>query len=276
MNAQRIARVLGFFLALAAALLLVVARPSVLASTHTTGKIDTVSLLRALGNAIGGSAKIATLTSIYFDWHALSVRELPKGDIQSYGMRLHLRGHEWLTTNGDDRIEIRSAAAAGANSLDVLKAGSPPQGWSFIGDQPAMSGNSTGALQGPDLARAISRTYWMSFAYITHAGVHATVRYRPHANSLYYDLEMLPQGGDRIDAYLDQRTFLPVQIRIGEPGFRMLLIPSNWRYVGGIRFPFSLTAHIVNEHTSITYTFQEIKLNLSPPPGAFVQPTPGV
>jgi hypothetical protein len=162
-----------------AVLLLAGAHAQSISAAPISGKPTTAKLLNALGNALGGTSNIKKIHTLYFEFKALSVRAAPAGDIQVMQARLHLVGREWLTAGGDDRTEMRSVGIAAPSSLEVFQAGETPQGWMLVGDQGVPSGNSTGALQGPDLTREISHAYWTTFAYLTSTGIPGKVTYKP-------------------------------------------------------------------------------------------------
>ncbi len=245
------------------------------ATSSITGTPTTTAIVTALGNALGGVSNIKKIQTIYFEYKELSVHALPTGDIQPMQMRLHLVGREWLTAAGDDRSESRSTGAMAPPMLQVFQAGSSPQGWLLVGDQGFPSGNSTGALQGPDLTREISHVYWTTFAYLTTSGIPGTMKYKP-TGGLDYLLVMQPNGGEQINAYLDKTTFLPVKVQIEDGTYNMILEPKDWKFVDGVRFPFHMTVHIFDAQLTLQYLFTKIALNVTPPKGAFTQPTPAI
>ncbi|MHB8461693.1 MAG: LolA-like protein [Vulcanimicrobiaceae bacterium] len=258
-----------------AVLLLAASHTQSNATSPIKGKPTTATIVTALANALGGMPNIKKIQTLYFEFNELSVHALPAGDIQPVQARLHLVGREWLTAAGDDRTESRSTGALAPPFLQVFQAGNSPQGWVLIGDQGVPSGNSTGALQGPDLTREISHVYWTTFAYLTTSGIPGTVKYKP-TGGFDYLLVMTPKGGEPIDAYLDGKTFLPVKVQIEDGSYNMVLEPKDWKLVDGVRFPFDLTVQIVDAQLTLHYTFTKIALNVTPPKGAFTQPTPAI
>ncbi len=258
-----------------AVLLLAASHAQSSATSPINGRPTTASIVHALGNALGGISNIKKIQTLYFEFKELSVHALPAGDIQTDQMRLHLVGREWLTASGDDHTESRSTGVMAPPFLQVFQAGSSPQGWTLVGDQGVPSGNSSGALQGPDLTREISHVYWTTFAYLTTSGIPGTVKYKP-TGGFDYLLVMTPKGGEPIDAYLDGNSFLPVKVQIEDGSYNMVLEPKNWKLVDGVRFPFDLTVQIVDAQLTLHYTFTKIALNVTPPKGAFTQPTPAI
>ena len=110
------------WVALAAASFLIT--PSLNATAFSNrSEIDTNTLLTALANALGGIANIQKIHTIYFEFKVQSFRAAPSNNIQTFQGRLHLLGREWLTSDGDDRVEIRSPAMQAPPSLEVLVAG---------------------------------------------------------------------------------------------------------------------------------------------------------
>lgn len=367
--------------ALAAAFLLFAVSPNAAASGNT-GEIDTNTLSSALANALGGTANIKKIHTLYFEFKALSFHAAPSNGIQTYRGRMHLAGEEWLTSDGNDRVEIHSVAMQAPSSLEVLEAGqqdvsvrvtvttstryvpagaartcsgssanalcvnvpelyfdkvSPvvppravlmaqqanftgtiresntcggiaaaapasgkgpqfaftvtplhagnctvriasdtPQGWMLVGDQGVPSGNSTGQLQGPDQEREISHVYWTTFAYLTSSGLPGKVTYKPRKDAAEYLLEMDPEGGKPIAAYLNQKTFLPDKVQIGDGANKVVIVPKDWRSVGGVRFPFDMTVELSDSQMTLHYIFTKIQVNVNPPQDAFKQPTPAL
>ena len=146
----------------------------------------------------------------------------------------------------------------------------------LVGDQGAPSGNSTGQLQGPDLEREISHVYWTTFAYLTSSGDPGNVAYKPQKGAAEYLLEMDPEGGEPIKAYLNQKTFLPDKVQVGEDPYKMVIVPKDWRSVSGVRFPFDMTVELFDSQMTLHYTFTNIQVNVNPPKDAFKQPTPAL
>ena len=367
--------------ALAAVFFLFTLPPNAVASGNMA-EIDTNTLSSALANALGGTANIEKIHTLHFEFKALSFRAAPSNSIQTFQGRMHLAGEEWLTSDGDDHVEIHSAAMQAPPSLEVLEPGpqsvsvritvtnstryvpvgrartcsgpsttalcvnvpelyfdkvspsvpphaglfaqeanfsgtmresdtcggiaavapasgkSPPfaftvtplhagncvvriasntpQGWMLVGDQGVPSGNSTGQLQGPDLEREISHVYWTTFAYLTSSGLPGKVAYKPQKGAPEYLLEMAPEGGEPIEAYLSQKTFLPDKIQVGDDPYKMVIVPKDWRAVGGVRFPFDMTVELFDSQMTLHYTFTNIQVNANPPKDEFKQPTPAL
>jgi len=245
-------------------------------SRSHSSKVDTATLLSALGDALGGAANIKKIHTFYFEWKASSVHVAPSDSIQTFQVRTHEVGREWLTSGGSDRLESRAAVMQGEPVLQVLAAGKPPNGWILVGDQGFPSGNSTGQMQGPDLERAISHVYWTTFAYLTSAGLAGRVNYLPHAGAPDYLLELDPEGGAPIKAYLNGKTFLPDKVQIGDDPYKMVIVPKDWKYVNGVRFPLDMTVRLFDSQMKSDYTFTKIQVNVKPPKNAFAQPTPAL
>ncbi len=381
MSARSVLRGSTSTAALAAVIFLFTLPPNAAAS-GTTARIDTNTLSSALANALGGTASIEKIHTLHFEFKALSVRAAPSNSIQTFQGRMHLAGEEWLTSDGNDHVEIHSAAMQAPPSLEVLEpeqqsvsvrvtvtnstryvpvgrartcsgpsttalcvnvpelyfdkvspavpphagllaqeanfsgtlresdtcggiamvapasgksppfaftvtplhagecairiASDLPQGWMLVGDQGVPSGNSTGQLQGPDLEREISHVYWTTFAYLTSSGLPGKVTYKPQKGAAEYLLEMDPEGGEPIKAYLNQKTFLPDKVQVGDAPYKMVIVPKDWRSVGGVRFPFDMTVELFDSQMTLHYTFTKIQVNATPPKDAFIQPTPAL
>ena len=381
MNARSVIRGSTPTVTLAAVFFLFTLPPNAAASGNMAG-IDTNTLSSALANALGGPANIEKIHTLHFKFKALSFHAAPSNSIQTFQGRMHLAGEEWLTSDGDDRVEIRSAVMQAPPTLEILEPGqqsvsvritvtnstryvpvgrartcsgpsttalcvnvpelyfnkvspavpphasllaqeanfsgtlresdtcggiatvapasgksSPfaftvtplhagncvvriasntPQGWMLVGEQGVPSGNSTGQMQGPDLEREISHVYWTTFAYLTSSGLPGKVTYKPQKGGSEYLLEMTPEGGEPIKAYLNQKTFLPDKVQVGEDPYKMVIVPKDWRSVGGVRFPFDMTVELFDSQMTFHYTFTNIQVNANPPKDAFKQPTPAL
>ena len=379
MNARRVFHGLPPVAALAAVFFLIA--PSVNAGAPGTAHgIDTNTLSSALANALGGLANVKKIHTLHFEFMVLSFRAAPWNSVQTFQGAMHLAGEEWLNSDGDDRVEMRSTAMQAPPSLEILESGqqsvsvriavtdstryvpvsrarkcagpsttalcvnvpelyfdkvSPtipphaglfaqeanfsgtmresdtcggiagitpisdkgtqfaitvrslhvgncvvrissntPQGWMLVGGQGSPSGNSTGQLQGPDLEREISHDYWTTFAYLTSSSLPGKVVYKPQKGAAEYLLEMDPEGGEPIKAYLNQKTFLPDKVQVGDDPNKMVIVPKDWRSVSGVRFPFDMTVELFDSQMVLHYTFTNIQVNENPPKDAFKQPTP--
>ena len=331
------------------------------------------SIVKAMAVALGGSARIAKIHTLFFEWHVHGVT--------AGGTNLHQHIKEWLTVGGEDRMEAVTAAMQGAPLLRVFlpgmmdeplsvtitdsgkyyppsndrtcsspsggvcvdpsdlyldlasgprsasvpidvsengysgafiesdtcagiatiarKAGgnnpalfsltpkhaghctvtfssSSPEGWTLEGDEGWPSGDSSGALQGPDLAREISYVYWMTFAYMHGGALPGTVRYVPVYGADRYQLDLQPQGGEPIVAEIDTQTFLPKSVLIGNDHQQMLVIPHRWKATNGVLFPTKMTVKIVDEQLQMEYSLVRIGLNQKFAPSLFAQPTPSI
>jgi hypothetical protein len=87
---------------------------------------------------------------------------------------------------------------------------------------------------------------------------------------------MDPKGGETIDAYLDGKTLLPAKVQIEDGSHDMVLLPTDWQLVDGVRFPFDVTVQMIDSQLTLHYTFTKIQTNLTPPKDAFTQPTPAI
>ncbi len=353
-----------------------------IAAPATRSRIDVDTLAGALAGALGGMANIDKIRTLHFAFEEVSFRSAPSNGIQTFQARMHLAGDEWLTSDGDDRVEIHSAIMQAPPTLEVLDAGpervsvqvtvtastqyvpvgrartcagsaadalcvnvpalyfdkvSPvvppravlvarsandsatvresdscggiaaiapgsgtgarfavtvtplhvghcaiqfasdsPQGWMLVGDQGVPSGNSTGRLQGPDLEREISHVYWTTFAYLTASGLPGKVTATARQGAVEYRLDMAPDGGAPIEAYLNRKTFLPDSVQVGTDPDKMVIVPGDWRSVGGVRFPFDMTAMLLDSQMTFHYTFTTIEVNVPTPKDAFSQPKPAL
>lgn len=260
--------------ALCALLLLSSAAPRIAASTpsrpHTAAQ-----LLNHLAQALGGMTNIQKMHSLYFAFQGEELTAGPPGD--TLRMKIPIEGSEWLTARGDDRIEQYSAAAGAPPMLTVMEGGKSPKGWVLVGDQGWPSGNSSGQMQGPDLSQAISRVYWNSLGFLTGSGVRATFANISTTNGFNYTVKIVPAGGATITISIDGKTFLPLNAQIGDdPDNLRVFVPSHWKVVDGIRFPFELQVRDTSSQLDVTYTYTNVEVNASPPNGAFAQPTPSV
>ncbi len=260
--------------ALCALLLFSSAAPRIAASTPSRPR-TAAQLLNHLAIALGGLANVKKIHSLYFEFQGEELTAGPPGD--TFRMKIPIEGSEWLTAQGDDRIEQRSASPVAPSMLTVMEGGASPKGWVLVGDQGWPSGNSSGQMQGPDLSQAISRVYWNTFAYLTGSGVTATFANTSTTNGPDYTLKIAPAGGATIMVSIDSTTFLPLNVRIGDdPDNLRVLVPSHWKVVDGVLFPLELHFRDTSGQLDITYTYTKIEVNASPPKGAFAQPTPSV
>jgi len=262
-------------IALACALLLFSSVAPRAAGSTPSGPPTATQLLNHLATALGGTANIKNIHSLYFEFEGEELTAGPPGD--TVRMTIPIEGSEWLTARGDDHIEQYSAAAGAPAMLTVMEGGTSPKGWVLVGDQGWPSGNSSGQMQGPDLSQAISRVYWNTFAYLTGSGVTATFANISTPNGTDYTVKIMPAGGATITVSIDGKTFLPLKVQIGDdPDNLRVLVPSHWKVVNGVRFPFELHVRDTSGQLDVTYTYTHIEVNASPPTGAFAQPTPSV
>ena len=92
----------------------------------------TNTILQAMAGALGGSARIAKIDTIYFEWHVLGV-QIRNGSQQAIGgVRTHQRAREWFTAAGDDRMEALTAAMQGAPVLRVFLSGTIHESLSIV------------------------------------------------------------------------------------------------------------------------------------------------
>ncbi len=163
-----------------------------------------------------------------------------------------------------------------SGTCSITFASSSPQGWVLEGDQGWPSGNSTGAMQGPDLSREISYVYWMTFAYLHAGGLPGSVRYVPVHGSDEYELEMQPQGGEPIVAEVDEKTFLPDKFEIGSDPMKMIVTPSAWKATDGVLFPTKMDVQLDNLGLHMDYALVRARLNDRFKASLFVQPVPAL
>ena len=158
----------------------------------------------------------------------------------------------------------------------ITLASDSPQGWMLLGDQGWPSGNSSGAMQGPDLEREISHVYWMTFGYLGSGGLPGSVSYTPTPGASTYLVDMNPDGGEPIKAFINAKTFLPEKIQIGDDPHKMVLTFDAWESVDHVHFPNKMTADIFDSSLVIKYTLQKAVVNISLPKDFFKQPTPAL
>ena len=245
---------------------------------RTASAMDATTLLNQMVDALGGAANIEKIHTMYFKWNAVSMQfENPASPVH---MHVHQVGEEWLTSDGNDRVETHSAAMQAPPVVEVLATGSPPQGWMLAGDQGVPSGNTTAQtaqLSGPDLSREISHVYWTTFAYSAAKGrLPGTVTYKPTPGSPDYLLEMDPQGGEPIRASISAKTFLPGKITIGNGTSKMVVTFGNWKSVDGVKFPFHMTISLDEEQMKLNYTFTKVALNIPVSGNLFKQLVPAI
>ena len=343
----------------------------------------TSSIVQAMAGALGGSARIATIHTLFFRWHVLGVAIRNGSQQMVGGVNTHQYAREWMTADGYDRLEVLTTGMEGAPILRVFTPGgsresvsvtitksnryvpgssarvcssrssgalcvlpneitfdsvspggahpsariqvsesgysgtfvesdtctgiaavaasgrgsaptsfsvtpkhpgtctiafasSSPQGWVLEGDQGWPSGNSTGAMQGPDLSREISYVYWMTFAYLRAGGLPGTIRYVPIRGSDEYELAMQPQGGEPILAYVNTKTFLPDKIQIGSDPFKMIVNPSAWKATDGVLFPTKMSVQLFDAEIQMEYSLVNVQLNETFKPSLFTQPVPSL
>ena len=158
----------------------------------------------------------------------------------------------------------------------VTFSSSSPQGWLLEGDQGWPSGNSTGALQGPDLSREISYVYWMTFSYLHVGALPGRIRYVPVRGAGDYELEMRPQGGEPIVAFINPKTFLPDKIQIGSDPYKMIVVPSAWKATDGVLFPTKIRTQLFDAEMQMKYSLVKVQLNKKFNPSLFTQPVPSL
>lgn len=163
-----------------------------------------------------------------------------------------------------------------SGTCTITFASSSPQGWVLEGDQGWPSGNSTGAMQGPDLSREIAYVYWMSFAYLHAGGLPGSVRYVPVHGADEYELEMQPQGGEPIVAQINEKTFLPDTFTIGSDPMKMIVTPSAWKATDGVFFPTKMDVRLGNLGTHLAYALVRARLNDRFKASLFAQPVPAL
>ena len=343
----------------------------------------TNSILQAMAGALGGSARIAKIDTLYFQWHVRGVAIRNGSQQMVGGVETHQYAREWMTAAGDDRLEVLTSGMEGAPILRVFTPGgssesvsiaitnsnryvpasnapkcssrttgalcvtpgalyfdkvspggshpkgrievseggysgsiaesdtcagiasvtvtgngstpalysvtprhigtctvafgsSSPQGWVLEGDQGWPSGDSTGAMQGPDLSREISYVYWMTFAYLHAGGLPGVVRYVPIRGSDEYELTLQPQGGEPILAYVNEKTFLPDKIQIGSDPFKMVVIPSAWKPTDSVLFPMKMTVQLFDEEFQMNYSLVSLQVNEKFKASLFAQPVPAL
>jgi len=376
---ERDARLFVLFTTAAAALVLLAGLTPRSKAFHPT----TSSIVQAMAGALGGSARIAAIHTLFFRWHVLGVAIRNGSQQMVGGVNTHQDAREWMTADGYDRLEVLTTGMEGAPILRVFTPGgsresvsvtitksnryvpgssarvcssrtsgalcvlpseiyfdsvspggahpsariqvsesgysgtfvesdtctgiaaiaasgqgntpasfsvtpkrpgtctitfasSSPQGWVLEGDQGWPSGNSTGAMQGPDLSREISYVYWMTFAYLRAGGLPGTVRYVPIRGSDEYELDMQPQGGEPILTYVNTKTFLPDKIQIGSDPFKMIVNPSTWKATGGVLFPTKMSVQLFDAEMQMEYSLENVQLNKNFNSSLFAQPVPSL
>ena len=244
-------------------------------SAGTGNAMNTATLLTRLSNALGGMGNIEKIHSLYFSWEFKTLA-FESGEVTMPTTLLH----EWVTSGGNQRVEQRSSAGQTEPILTVFSTSSgSPEGWMLVGDQGWPSGNSTGAMQGPDLERQISSAYWASFAYLTSGGLPGKVSYKAVRGASYYLLKMDPNGGVPIRAYLNPKTFLPDKVEFGGDAWKTVEVLSDWKVFHGVRFPYAMTVRMFERGTwrgQGFYTLKQVRMNLTLSADLFKQPTPAL
>ncbi|MGC8485800.1 MAG: hypothetical protein ACP5O6_09235 [Candidatus Baltobacteraceae bacterium] len=229
-------------------------------------------------------ALCVTPAELFFD------KVSPGGSHPSARIEVSEAGYSGSIAESDTCAGIASVTVTGNGNAPALYSVTPrhigtctisfgsssPQGWVLEGDQGWPSGDSTGAMQGPDLSREISYVYWMTFAYLHAGGLPGTVRYVPIRGSDEYELSMLPQGGEPIVVYVNEKTFLPDKLQIGSDPFKMVVIPSAWKPTDGVLFPMQTTVQLFDEEMQMNYTLVSLQVNEKFKASLFAQPVPAL
>jgi len=208
-------------------------------------------ILENWAQALGGRDKLEALQSIY------RVLEFHVGGIP--GIR-----KEWQQTKGPYRM--------------VSELGTYLRTITVFDGQRAWIQDNTGhvrELRGPELGAVVTSAYLGSYSHLVPGRLPGTIEYlgeESDAQGAYHVLQIHPENGNPIKAYLDSTTYLPARYEytLADQSWQVLL--SDYREVEGLKIAHQIYRTCGDPRSDMREMLKEIKLNPQLDPTLFQKP----
>jgi hypothetical protein len=219
------------------------AAPSALRPPATTVAADAAARVDAWAAAAGGRDRLARIAAVHI-----------VGRVDAGGMTGTI--DVWQTARGERRHEEELGGVNG--SLDV-----------FDGAQ-AWHRDRNRKVRDLDAAEVADQ------AALAYLGADAALLPDRRAGRVVRDgdgVRLEPAGGRPLTVRFDPATHLPTTIARPDAEKTRTIAPSDWREVGGVRFPFTLREDDGDPRNTRVVHVDRVEVDAAPPPSAFARPS---
>jgi len=223
----------------AAALVAVVVGVFIWNGTSSDATPSPDALLERWAKAVGGD-RLNEVEAVYFS-----------NTIRTSGLEGVVE--EWYTSEGQHHQKLN---LADVYKITTVYDHTASQGWILDHN------NKVQTLQGVDLEDELTNAYLGSFSHLQSQGISGQAEFLGEDETgTYWKLLIQPRNGKPVTFYLDKTSGLPFKEERHSQDDQLTSFFSDWREVGGIKFPFSF--HQTNGEAEFDFfmDIQEVQIN---------------